>query len=148
MGCSAGIGRTGTFCVVHSILQRLHNGNEGGALLVNVPETVLKLRYSRAGMVQTKVRPYLPACLCALLLYRRQSLAPGAICILLPCHPRRLRGMASEAEGPRRRRQLQRWQSACLCVEQQQQQQQPRWPPSPTPPPPPHQVALSVVGRH
>jgi hypothetical protein len=36
-------------------LRALREGKQGGATLVNVPETVLKLRYSRAGMVQTKV---------------------------------------------------------------------------------------------
>jgi len=55
--CSAGIGRTGTFCTVHSTLEKLHlhlreKPNELPEF--NVLETVLKMREQRVGMVQTK----------------------------------------------------------------------------------------------
>jgi len=56
--CSAGIGRTGTFCTVHSIVEKVtHDFNErgiGSTPSCNVVETVLKLRSQRSGMVQTK----------------------------------------------------------------------------------------------
>jgi len=55
--CSAGIGRTGTFCTVHSILQQLDKQKREHPEeppKVNILETVLKLRSQRIGMVQTK----------------------------------------------------------------------------------------------
>jgi len=55
--CSAGIGRTGTFCTVHSILQQLDKqryDHPEEPPKVNILETVLKLRSQRIGMVQTK----------------------------------------------------------------------------------------------
>lgn len=58
---SAGIGRTGTFCTVHSVLRKLHytlkthpeTPSFGVTQLIF--ETVLRLRKQRFGMVQTKV---------------------------------------------------------------------------------------------
>jgi len=55
--CSAGIGRTGTFCCVHTIVQKLdkdYNERPNETPTFNVFETILKLRANRAGMVQTK----------------------------------------------------------------------------------------------
>jgi len=57
--CSAGIGRTGTFCTVHSTLRKLHyHIQQSGDSQLNVKDlirsTVLRLRKSRFGMVQTK----------------------------------------------------------------------------------------------
>jgi len=56
--CSAGIGRTGTFCTVHSIVEKLKADFDqrgiGSTPTCNVIETVLKLREQRTGMVQTK----------------------------------------------------------------------------------------------
>eukprot|EP00013_Stygamoeba_regulata_P020243 CAMPEP_0177653084 /NCGR_PEP_ID=MMETSP0447-20121125/13520_1 /TAXON_ID=0 /ORGANISM="Stygamoeba regulata, Strain BSH-02190019" /LENGTH=366 /DNA_ID=CAMNT_0019156463 /DNA_START=330 /DNA_END=1426 /DNA_ORIENTATION=- len=60
--CSAGIGRTGTFCTVHSTLLRLRRLFDAGASLdergikdsVDIMGTVLRLRGERVGMVQTK----------------------------------------------------------------------------------------------
>jgi len=58
--CSAGIGRTGTFCTVHSTLRKLHyhiqTSQDANSLNVKelIRTTVLRLRKSRFGMVQTK----------------------------------------------------------------------------------------------
>jgi protein tyrosine phosphatase len=55
--CSAGIGRTGTFCAVHTITLQLdqHMRERPQEIpYVNVFETILKLRANRVGMVQTK----------------------------------------------------------------------------------------------
>jgi protein tyrosine phosphatase len=57
--CSAGIGRTGTFCAVHTITQYLshhmhEHRNDVPDPEFNVFETILKLRMNRVGMVQTK----------------------------------------------------------------------------------------------
>ena len=54
--CSAGIGRTGTFCTVHSIIcQMAHHFNFHGSLPpINIVRTVLNLRDQRPGMVQNK----------------------------------------------------------------------------------------------
>merc|ERR1711991_413029 len=57
--CSAGIGRTGTFCAVHTITQNLErhmyeNPDGKPEPTFNVFETILKLRMNRVGMVQTK----------------------------------------------------------------------------------------------
>lgn len=49
--CSAGIGRTGTFCAVHTALFQLI---QQPGTLINVPALVLALRRERPGMVQTK----------------------------------------------------------------------------------------------
>eukprot|EP01089_Gocevia_fonbrunei_P007946 TRINITY_DN1937_c0_g1_i1.p1 TRINITY_DN1937_c0_g1~~TRINITY_DN1937_c0_g1_i1.p1 ORF type:complete len:292 (+),score=48.66 TRINITY_DN1937_c0_g1_i1:182-1057(+) len=55
--CSAGIGRTGTFCTVHATLEQLNlqrkeKPDENPQL--NILGTVLKMREQRVGMVQTK----------------------------------------------------------------------------------------------
>jgi len=49
--CSAGIGRTGTFCTVHSVLNNIFSSTDPAHLIQN---TVLHLRNGRPGMVQTK----------------------------------------------------------------------------------------------
>ena len=48
--CSAGIGRTGTFITIHTILNEIKKG----ILNINVVDTVLKLREQRGNMVQSK----------------------------------------------------------------------------------------------
>jgi netrin-G3 ligand len=51
--CSAGVGRTGTFCTIHMLLVRLHNEMRKGSIArLNLYNTVLKLRRQRPGMVQ------------------------------------------------------------------------------------------------
>jgi len=51
--CSAGVGRTGTFCTIHMLLVRLHNEMKKGSIArLNLYNTVLKLRRQRPGMVQ------------------------------------------------------------------------------------------------
>jgi len=55
--CSAGIGRTGTFCAVHSTLEKLGQQRKDRPTETpefNILDTVLKLRAQRVGMVQTK----------------------------------------------------------------------------------------------
>lgn len=57
---SAGVGRSGTFCTVHSILHHLQQLMQAGKPLPDIHElinhTVRHIRSQRAGMVQTKVR--------------------------------------------------------------------------------------------
>jgi len=52
--CSAGVGRTGTFCTIHIALTRLYHDLHQGitAPRCNLYKTVLKLRRQRPGMVQ------------------------------------------------------------------------------------------------
>lgn len=53
--CSAGIGRTGTFCTVHSTIARIEDQyKHHQPVNCNILQTVLRLREERAGMVQTK----------------------------------------------------------------------------------------------
>lgn len=54
--CSAGIGRSGTFCTVHSIIEklRLDIQNHEQEPEFNIVKTVLYMREMRPGMVQTK----------------------------------------------------------------------------------------------
>jgi protein tyrosine phosphatase len=55
--CSAGIGRTGTFCVVHRALAKLKRHlqtDPDTPPTFNLVKSVLKLREQRTGMVQTK----------------------------------------------------------------------------------------------
>jgi protein tyrosine phosphatase len=47
--CSAGIGRTGTFCAIDIGIQQYHNQN-----MIDMPSTVVKMRTERAGSVQTE----------------------------------------------------------------------------------------------
>ncbi|CAF3767078.1 unnamed protein product [Rotaria magnacalcarata] len=47
--CSAGIGRTGTFCAIDIGIKRYLNEK-----LVDIPTTVVKMRHERAGSVQTE----------------------------------------------------------------------------------------------
>ena len=49
--CSAGVGRTGTFIAVHICLEKMKYYNSLDQ--INIPRTVLLLRQSRNGMVQT-----------------------------------------------------------------------------------------------
>ncbi|EIE19549.1 hypothetical protein COCSUDRAFT_67695 [Coccomyxa subellipsoidea C-169] len=52
--CSAGIGRTGTFCAVDVALQRLRSGDYGIAVsAAELKPVVAELRRQRSGMVQT-----------------------------------------------------------------------------------------------
>ena len=56
--CSAGIGRSGTFCTVHSTLEKFKKflqSDEKEEPKLNVVQTVLFMREQRPGMVQTKV---------------------------------------------------------------------------------------------
>jgi len=55
--CSAGIGRSGTFCAVHSIIEKMRadlKANPSEVPRFNMIRTVMQMRTSRAGMVQTK----------------------------------------------------------------------------------------------
>ena len=57
--CSAGIGRTGTFCTVRTILEQTQdflNKNTPGEPTFNIFNTVIRMREQRPGMVQTSVR--------------------------------------------------------------------------------------------
>ncbi|CAF4321469.1 unnamed protein product [Rotaria socialis] len=47
--CSAGIGRTGTFCAIDIGIKRYLNEK-----LIDMPTTVVKMRHERAGSVQTE----------------------------------------------------------------------------------------------
>lgn len=51
--CSAGIGRTGTFCAIDHTLRRIL---EGDLTAVDIENTVRQFRLQRDGMVQTRVR--------------------------------------------------------------------------------------------
>lgn len=53
--CSAGIGRSGTFCTVHSIIHHMYVYLEknGSFPPINIVSTVLNMRKQRKGMVQT-----------------------------------------------------------------------------------------------
>lgn len=54
--CSAGIGRTGTFCTVHSIICMMTKllAESGQLPPINIVRTVLNFRDQRPGMVQNK----------------------------------------------------------------------------------------------
>ncbi|CAM6109969.1 unnamed protein product [Calypogeia fissa] len=49
--CSAGIGRTGTFCTIDHSLRRILSGD---ATAIDIGQTVIQFRSQRSGMVQTK----------------------------------------------------------------------------------------------
>lgn len=53
--CSAGLGRTGTFCVIDTILRRVREDlrTKIGVVTLNFVEAVLRCRAARANMVQT-----------------------------------------------------------------------------------------------
>lgn len=55
--CSAGLGRTGTFILVHSVLQKVlydYNSNPSVEPCVNIPKTLLAMRNYRPGLIQTE----------------------------------------------------------------------------------------------
>jgi len=55
--CSAGIGRSGTFCTVHATIEKLRQDVQDHPqqqLYVNIVKTILYMRQQRPGMVQTK----------------------------------------------------------------------------------------------
>eukprot|EP01116_Phalansterium_solitarium_P016390 TRINITY_DN380_c0_g1_i2.p1 TRINITY_DN380_c0_g1~~TRINITY_DN380_c0_g1_i2.p1 ORF type:complete len:564 (+),score=67.38 TRINITY_DN380_c0_g1_i2:130-1821(+) len=55
--CSAGIGRSGTFCTVHSVIEKLKRDlaeHPTAEPVFNIVDTVLHLREQRPGMVQTR----------------------------------------------------------------------------------------------
>jgi protein tyrosine phosphatase len=54
--CSAGIGRTGTFCTIDHTLRRILAGD---LTAINIENTVRQFRLQRDGMVQTQVFIYL-----------------------------------------------------------------------------------------
>lgn len=54
--CSAGVGRTGVFCTMHSVLEYVRSRYErfGRNTPVDIAGTILKFRTARSGMIQTK----------------------------------------------------------------------------------------------
>jgi len=54
--CSAGVGRSGTFCTVYSIIKNMRESTRDHSRLpdINIVETVLNFRKQRQGMIQTK----------------------------------------------------------------------------------------------
>jgi len=62
--CSAGIGRSGTFCTVHNVITkfRLDAAKSDAPPVFNIMQTVIFMRGQRPGMVQTKEQ-YMFCCL-------------------------------------------------------------------------------------
>jgi len=62
--CSAGVGRSGTFCVVHNVITkfRLDAAKSDAPPVFNILQTVVFMRSQRPGMVQTKEQ-YMFCCL-------------------------------------------------------------------------------------
>ncbi|EGG20960.1 protein tyrosine phosphatase [Cavenderia fasciculata] len=52
--CSAGIGRSGTFCVIHSVVTNYKNELKNEQYTLNIPKIITNFRTQRPGMVQTK----------------------------------------------------------------------------------------------
>lgn len=55
--CSAGVGRTGSFCVIHTIMQQMHRAVkekdfDPSKFCINLPKTVMMFRSCRSSMVQ------------------------------------------------------------------------------------------------
>jgi len=71
--CSAGIGRSGTFCTVHSIVEKLKRDLDADPPrepVFNIVNTVLHLREQRPGMVQTREQ-YIFCYVCIFEAYRQ-----------------------------------------------------------------------------
>lgn len=56
--CSAGLGRSGVFCAVHSILEKIKYDLTNGVQdpVINLVGTILKMRQQRPAMIQTLVK--------------------------------------------------------------------------------------------
>ncbi|GAM20689.1 hypothetical protein SAMD00019534_038640, partial [Acytostelium subglobosum LB1] len=54
--CSAGIGRSGTFCVIHSVVTNSISGGgaDSNVVTLNIPKIIANFRSQRPGMVQNK----------------------------------------------------------------------------------------------
>lgn len=88
---SAGIGRTGTFCTIHSILKRIEyelKENPDKEPIINIAQVVIGLREQRTNMVQTVVE-YLPSLSLTCL---------GTIRVLLHGHQRRSKAIYQRME--------------------------------------------------
>ena len=67
-GCSNGVGRTGTFCVVYVAIDEINQGNG----IMQLPELVSQLRRQRRSLVQYKEQ--LKFCYDAVLCYAQDVL--------------------------------------------------------------------------
>jgi hypothetical protein len=85
--CSAGVGRTGTFCAIHSTLELMrmeYNFNNSIDPTLTVANTVIGLRECRTNMVQTSVTK--PSS--SMINLKINSLSLGSIGILLQSNSR------------------------------------------------------------